>query len=446
MTNLDNVKKVVVIGAGLAGTECVYKLASTLKNIEVVLYEMKPKKLSPAHHSENFAELVCSNSLKSSSITNACGLLKKEMEMLGSIMVESAEKSKVPAGQALAVDREKFSNYITEKIKGFENVHIVNEELTDIKSLGDDCVIVIATGPLTSDGLSKSIQDLLGNDYLHFYDAAAPIVDRDTIDMSIAYEMDRYADEVGGDYINLPMTKEEYDAFYQNLITADLAPRKEFDKFQLFEGCMPVEEMAKRGEKTLVFGPLKPVGLRNPHNGEMPHAVVQLRAENNEKTMYNLVGFQTSLKFGEQDRVFKMIPGLENAKFERYGVMHRNTFINAPKILNNNYCMKEKDNIYFAGQITGVEGYVESAASGIAVAVSILNRLEGKGFVEFPETTIMGSLAKHVATENKNYQPMNANFGIIKPLDKKIRDKQERYSKLAEIAMHDIGKFINGIK
>ncbi|MEG2275150.1 MAG: methylenetetrahydrofolate--tRNA-(uracil(54)-C(5))-methyltransferase (FADH(2)-oxidizing) TrmFO [Clostridia bacterium] len=445
MNNLDKVKKVVIIGAGLAGSECAYKVATSLPNIDVIIYEMKPKKFSPAHHSENFAELVCSNSLKSSSITNACGLLKKEMEVMGSIMMDAANISSVPAGQALAVDRDIFSEYITKKIKALPNVKVIYEEAADIKELAKDSILVIATGPLTSEKLFDNINELLGNDSLYFYDAAAPIVDRETIDMSVAYEMDRYSEVEGGDYINLPMNEEQYTDFYENLITAEQAERKAFDKLQLFEGCMPVEEMAKRGKKTLVFGPLKPVGLVNPHNGELPYAVVQLRSENKEKTMYNLVGFQTSLKFGEQDRVFKKIPGLANAKFERYGVMHRNTFINAPKVLNDNFCMKDCSNIYFAGQITGVEGYVESAASGIFVALSIINRLKGGEYIHASSSTMIGSLAKHVSEEKKHYQPMNANFGIIKPLEHRIRDKQERYTKLAEIAMTEIKEFIDGI-
>ena len=428
-----------IIGAGLAGCECAYILAKN--GVKVRLYEMKPKMKSEAHKSDNFAELVCSNSLKSERITNACGLLKKEMQILGSLLVEAAYESKVPAGQALAVDRDRFSEYITDRIKKNENIEIIYEEVEDVNKL--EGITVIATGPLTSDKLSQSIQKLVGSTSLYFYDAAAPIVEADSIDMNIAYSMDRYG-EGDGDYINLPMNKEQYITFYNALVSAEQADRHDFDKLVLFEDCMPVEEMAKRGEKTLTFGPLKPVGLDNPKTGEKMYAVVQLRAENAEKTLYNLVGFQTSLKFKEQDKVFKMIPGLENAMFVRYGVMHKNTYINASKVLDNNFCMKEHKNIYFAGQISGVEGYVESAASGMMVAYSILSKLEGReDNIEFPVTTMLGSLAKHVSTENKNYQPMNANFGIIEPLGikGKIKDKKVKYEMLSSRAIDDIIKF-----
>ena len=425
--------KVNVIGAGLAGCECAYMLAKN--GIKVKLYEMKPSKKSEAHKSDDFAELVCSNSLKSEEITNACGLLKKEMEMFGSIFIEAASIAKIPAGQALAVDRDVFSDYITKKIKENKNIEIISEEVKDIKSL--DGIVVVATGPLTSDELMKSISKLIGEDSLYFFDAAAPIVERESINMEIAYEMNRYGERIGGDYINLPMNKEQYENFYNELINAKRANRHEFDKLILFEGCMPVEEMAKRGKKTLVFGPLKPIGLDNPKTGEKNYAVVQLRAENKEKTLYNMVGFQTSLAFGEQKRVFRMIPGLENANFVRYGVMHKNSYINGGKLLDNNFCMKNNSNIYFAGQISGVEGYVESAASGLMVAYSILNRLQGKK-ITFPEETMLGSLAKYISTENKNYQPMNANFGILKPLDIKIKDKKEKYTKLASRAINEI--------
>jgi methylenetetrahydrofolate--tRNA-(uracil-5-)-methyltransferase len=424
-----------VIGAGLAGSECAYILAKN--NINVKLYEMKPKYKSQAHKSDNFAELVCSNSLKSDSITNACGLLKKEMELLGSLFVESAIKTRVPAGQALAVDRDAFSKIITDEIKKNKNIEIIYDKIDDINNL--EGITVIATGPLTSEELLNSIKNMVGEESLYFYDAAAPIVEADSIDMNIAYSLDRYG-EGNGDYINLPMNKEQYYAFYNSLITAESAPRHDFDKLVLFEGCMPVEEMAKRGEKTLVFGPLKPVGLNNPRTGEKMYAVVQLRAENYSKTLYNLVGFQTSLKFSEQERVFKMIPGLENATFVRYGVMHKNSYINASKILDSNFCMKQNENIYFAGQISGVEGYVESAASGMMVAISIIERLKGKK-VRFPETTMLGSLSIHVSTENKNYQPMNANFGILKPLEYRIKDKKEKYTILANRSLDSMNEF-----
>lgn len=428
-------KIVNVVGAGLAGCECAYKLANS--GIKVKLYEMKKIKKSPAHKSDNFAELVCSNSLKSDEITNACGLLKKEMEILGSIFIEAAHYARVPAGQALAVDRDKFSNYITKKIKSNKNIEIIDEEVENVDNL--EGITVIATGPLTSDKLMKNISTLIGNDSLYFFDAAAPIVEADSIDMSIAYEMDRYGSKEGGDYINLPMNKEEYLNFYNELIKANQANRHEFDKLILFEGCMPIEEMAKRGEKTLVFGPLKPVGLDNPRTGEKNYAVVQLRAENNEKTMYNLVGFQTSLSFPEQKRVFSMIPGLKNANFIRYGVMHKNTYINGGNLLNSNFRLRKNENIYFAGQISGVEGYVESAASGLMVAISILKNMQDES-ITFPEDTMLGSLAKYVSTENKNYQPMNANFGILKPLETRIKDKKIKYKKMADIAIDSINK------
>jgi methylenetetrahydrofolate--tRNA-(uracil-5-)-methyltransferase len=422
-----------VIGAGLAGCECAYILSKN--EIKVKLYEMKPTKKSPAHSSDDFAELVCSNSLKSDSLTNACGLLKKEMEILDSLFIKAAYSCRVPAGQALAVDRECFSKYITDYIKSDENIEIIYEEIEDISKL--EGITVIATGPLTSDKLFSNIGNVIGQDSLYFYDAIAPIVEKESIDMNIAYVKDRYSDNEDGDYINLPMNKEQYLEFYTNLINASQAKRHEFDKLVLFEGCMPVEEMAKRGEKTLTFGPLKPVGLDNPKTGEKMYAVVQLRAETQEKTMYNLVGFQTSLTFSEQERVFKLIPGLENANFLRYGVMHRNSYINSSKLLDDKFCLKQNQNIYFAGQISGVEGYVESAASGMMVAYNIINRLNEKE-IDFPETTMCGSLSKYISTENKNFQPMNANFGILKPLEKRIKDKKEKYGILSNIALEQI--------
>lgn len=435
---MKKIEYVNVIGAGLAGCECAWILAQN--NIKVKLYEMKPNKKSEAHVSDNFAELVCSNSLKSESLTNACGLLKKEMQILDSLFVEAAYNSRVEAGQALAVDRVKFSEYITNKIKENKNIEIIYEEVEDVEKL--DGITVIATGPLTSTPLFESIGRLIGEKELYFYDAEAPIIEADSIDMNIAYRMDRYGEVGKGDYLNLPMTKEEYLDFYNELLNAETAPRHDFDKLILFEGCMPVEEMAKRGEKTLVFGPLKPVGLENPKVNEKPYAVVQLRSENKDNTMYNMVGFQTSLKFGEQKRIFSMIPGLQNAVFERYGVMHKNRYINSSKILDNKFSMKGKNNIYFAGQISGVEGYVESAASGLMVAYNIISRKNNKN-IEFPDTTMLGSLAKYISTENKNFQPMNANFGIIKPLEKKIKDKKEKYSILSEIAIRDISNLKN---
>ena len=429
-------KKVNIIGAGLAGCECAYILAT--HGIKVKLYEMKPEHKSEAHKSNNFAELVCSNSLKSNEITNACGLLKKEMEILGSLFVKVANETRVPAGQALAVDRELFSKKITKIILENKNIEVVYKQIETLEDL--EGITVIATGPLTSSNFLKNIEEMVGKESLYFFDAAAPIVDADSIDMNIAYVMDRYGKTETGDYINLPMNKQQYEAFYNELINAKEAPRHDFDKIELFEGCMPIEYMARRGEKTLTFGPLKPIGLDNPKTGEKNYAVVQLRAENSEKTMYNLVGFQTSLSFGEQKRVFRMIPGLEKVEFIRYGVMHKNTYVNAGNILDDNFCFKKNSDIYFAGQISGVEGYVESAASGMMVAYSIISKLNGKR-ITFPENTMLGSLAKYISTENKNYQPMNANFGIIKPLNEKIKDKKEKYTKIANIAIESITRF-----
>ena len=447
------INKVNVIGAGLAGCECAYILAKN--GIEVNLYEMKPNEKSAAHKSDDFAELVCSNSLKSEALTNACGLLKKEMEILGSLFIEAAYNSKVPAGQALAVDREIFSSYITEKIKNTENINIINKKVETIDDI--EGIKVIATGPLTDNSLMNSLKVKLGDNELYFYDAAAPIISRDSIDMSIAYWGDRYDQERArneeeyawlerisnmkeADYLNLPMNKEEYESFCNELVNAEVVNLHEFEKREIFEGCMPIEIMAKRGIDTLRFGPLKPVGFTDPRTCRRPYANVQLRMENKERQSFNIVGFQTNLKFGEQKRVFSMIPGLQNAVFERYGVMHKNTYINGGRLLDSNFCLKQEPDIYFAGQISGVEGYVESAASGLMVAYSILAKLNGKT-IEFPEDTMLGSLAGYVSTENKDFQPMNANFGILKPLEKTIRDKKEKYTALANIALESIKEF-----
>lgn len=425
-----------IIGAGLAGCECAIYLAS--RGIKVKLYEMKKIKKTPAQNSDNFSELVCSNSLKAEEITNACGLLKAEMELLGSNFIEKAYLSKVPAGKALAVDRDIFSSLITEDIKNNKNIEVIDKEIEDLSEFNSDDIVVVAAGPLCSEKLMNSIKKYLGDDGMYFYDAEAPIISSDSIDMNKAYFLDRYSDTEGGDYLNLPMTKDEYYAFYNELINAKSAERHEFDKLVLFEGCMPIEEMAKRGEKTLTFGMLKPVGLDNPKTHEKYYAVVQLRSENKEKTMYNMVGFQTSLAFPEQKRVFSMIPGLENAEFLRYGVMHRNSYINGGKYLNNDFSLKKNSNIYFAGQISGVEGYVESAASGLVVAINILNKINGKESIDFGSETMLGSLSNYVSTESKNFQPMNANFGILKPLDERIKDKKLRYEKQATIALGKI--------
>ena len=429
----DSVK---VIGAGLAGCEAALQLAE--RGITVELYEMKPKKFSPAHHSENFAELVCSNSLKAERIENACGLLKEEMRHFNSVMMQAADVSRVPAGGALAVDRDKFSEFITEKVKNHPNINIHNEEVTDINT---DEYTIIATGPLTSDGMSEKIVELTGDDGLAFFDAAAPIVTEESIDKDKVFFAARY-DRGTPDYINCPMTKEEYEAFYNELINAQTAELKDFENSKVFEGCMPVEVMAKRGFETLTFGPLKPVGLTNPKTGkDDSYAVVQLRRDNAEGTLYNLVGFQTNLKWGEQKRVFSMIPGLEDADFVRYGVMHKNTFINSPKLLDKYYRMREHNKVFFAGQITGVEGYVESASSGIMAGYNMACMILGKELPAINTKTVTGALSLYISNEaNTSFQPMNANFGIVEGLGYKVRKKQERYKLIAERSIEEIGK------
>ena len=419
-------KIVNVIGAGLAGCEAAYQLAK--RGIKVKLYEMKPKKFSPAHSDENLAEIVCSNSFKSNLKTNACGLLKEELRMLGSLLIRVADEVRVPAGQALAVDRELFSKKVTEEIEKNENIEIIREEVTKIN---EDEYTIIATGPLTSDVLYEEIQKLIKEDSLHFYDAAAPIIEKDSINMNIAFYGDRYG-KGDSSYINLPMNESEYKDFYNNLINAEVVTLHDFEKREIFEGCMPVEVMAKRGEDTLRYGPLKPVGFTDPRTGKRPYAIVQLRQDNAVGTLYNMVGFQTNLKYGEQKRVFSKIPGLENAEFVKYGVMHRNTFINSTKLLDETYCMKNKENIYFAGQITGVEGYVESIASGLVSAINLANKIQGKEKLIFDKENMIGALSKYISTENDKFQPMNANFGILPPLEKRIKDKMERYEKMSE--------------
>ena len=422
--------KVIVVGAGLAGSETAYYLAE--RGVQVTLVEMKPKKFTPAHESRNFGELVCSNSLKSNDYyANACGLLKEEMRKIGSLTMQAAEESKVPAGAALAVDRDKFSAFITEKLKNHKNITIVEEEITKIPST-DEQFVVIATGPLTSESLSEDIKNTFGGG-LHFYDASAPIVSAESIDAENSFTGDRYGKGTG-DYINCPMDKDEYYAFVDELLKAEKADLHDFEKGEIFEGCMPVEVMASRGKDTLRFGTLKPVGLYG-EDGKRPYAVLQLRKENENGTAYNLVGFQTNLKFPEQKRVFSMIPALKNAEFLRYGVMHRNTFLNSPAVLNADFSVKNNRRLFFAGQITGVEGYVESAASGLAVAVAIIGELTENKRKVFDEKTMLGALQKHISTPNKDFQPMNANFGILPPLDIRIKDKKERYKQLAERAL-----------
>ena len=429
-------KKVIIIGAGLAGSEAAWQLAK--RGVKVDLYEMRPKKMTPAHKTENFAELVCSNSLRANNITNAVGLLKEEMRRLDSLIIKCADATQVPAGGALAVDRDKFSQMITETIKTHPNINVIEEELLTIPK--GDYPVIVATGPLTSDSLSKDIRDYTKQDGLYFYDAAAPIIEKDSIDMEKVYLKSRY-DKGEAAYLNCPMTKEEFTNFYNELITAEAAPLKEFEKEIYFEGCMPFEEMAKRGEKTLLFGPMKPVGLEDPKTDKRPYAVVQLRQDNSEGTLYNIVGFQTHLKWGEQKRIINMIPGLENANVVRYGVMHRNTYLNSPQLLEKTYKLKEENNIYFAGQMTGVEGYVESAASGIVAALNALFNQEGKEII-FPTETMIGAMANYIVdSTSKNFQPMNANFGIIKPLPERIKDKKEKYERYANRSLEILENF-----
>lgn len=430
--------KVTVIGAGLAGCEAAWQLSNA--GISVDLYEMKPKKYSPAHKYQGFAELVCSNSLKASRLDSAAGLLKEEMRILGSIIVPCAYETAVAAGGALAVDRTAFSDLVTERIKSRENINIIYDELKEIP----DGNVIIATGPLTSDALADSISDICGS-YLSFFDAAAPIVSFDSLDKNLVFFASRYG-RGDDDYINCPMNKEEYLEFYNALISAESAELKEHDRefFKVYEGCMPIEVLAKRGEDTMRFGPLKPVGLTDPRTGKRPYAVVQLRKENNEGTMYNLVGFQTNLKFGEQKRVFSMITGLKDAEFLRYGVMHRNSFINSPKLLDSDFSMKEHKNIFFAGQITGVEGYIESAASGIMAGINMARRLNGKETLTLPKETMIGALSAYISDESvKDFQPMGCNMGILPSLETNIRDKKLKYQTLAERSLKALDEYLN---
>ena len=424
---------IVVIGGGLAGTEAAYQIAK--RGIKVKLYEMKPQKFSPAHSNKNLAEIVCSNSFKSNLHTNACGLLKEELRELDSLLIKCADETSVPAGQALAVDREKFSELVTKRIKDQENIEIINEEF--ISEIDDDVITIIATGPLTSDDFAKKISELIGNQELHFYDAAAPIIEKESIDMNIAFWGDRYG-KGDSSYINLPMNQEEYETFWKELVNAEIVELHQFEKREIFEGCMPIEVMAKRGIDTLRFGPLKPVGFTDPRTDKRPYAIVQLRQDNEEGTIFNMVGFQTNLKFGEQKRVFSLIPGLEHAEFAKYGVMHRNTFINSSKLLTNTYNLKTNNNIFFAGQITGVEGYVESISSGYLAGINAAHKLLNKEPITYDEKTMIGALANYISTENEKFQPMNANFGILPSLDEKIRDKKLKYEKLADRAINII--------
>ena len=445
---------VIIVGGGLAGCEAAYQIAK--RGIKVKLYEMKPNKFSPAHSDKNLAEVVCSNSFKSNLHTNACGLLKEELRMLDSLLIKCADRTSVPAGQALAVDREKFSEMVTKEIENNPNIEIIREEYTQIQE--DNNILIIATGPLTSDKLAEQIAKITGEEKLYFYDAAAPIVTKESIDFNIAFYGDRYEQEKKkdetieewkerqedeGSYINLPMSKEEYENFWKELVEAEVVTLHEFEKREIFEGCMPIEVMAKRGLDTLRFGPLKPVGFDDPRTAKRPYAVVQLRQDNEEGTIFNLVGFQTNLKFGEQKRVFSMLPGLQNAEFVKYGVMHRNTYINSSHLLDETYNLKSNNNIYFAGQITGVEGYVESIASGLVVGLNVAAKILGKEKIVFPETTVLGALSKYISTPNEKFQPMNANFGILPPLNERVRDKKLRYQKLADISIKDMENITN---
>ena len=482
---------ITIIGGGLAGSEAAYQIAK--RGIKVKLYEMKPDKFSPAHSNTNLAEIVCSNSFKSNLHTNACGLLKEELRLLDSLLIKTADEVAVPAGQALAVDREEFSKRITEKLESLENVEIIREEVgknadkcsaiendsnvqkdsghylnnanteinceVSLKELAKDGIVIIATGPLTSDNLSKEIIEITGKEGLHFYDAAAPIIEKDSINMNIAFWGDRYEQERAKDeaieewkeriqnnqqnnYINLPMNKEEYERFWNELVNAEVVELHNFEKREIFEGCMPIEVMAKRGIDTLRFGPLKPVGFTDPRTGYRPYAVVQLRQDNTEGNLFNTVGFQTNLKYGEQKRVFSLIPGLENAEFTKLGVMHRNTFINSPELLDETYNFKNNKSIYFAGQITGVEGYVESIASGLVSALNAIAIFKGEDKIKFSELTMIGALSKYIATESKNFQPMNANFGILPELSEKIKDKKLKYGKLADRAIEELKRML----
>jgi len=457
---------ITVIGGGLAGSEAAYQIAR--RGIKVKLYEMKPVKFSPAHSNKDLAEIVCSNSFKSNLLTNACGLLKEELRKLDSLLIKIADNTSVPAGQALAVDRDEFARQVTQTLTSNPLIEIINEEVTDIEEMAKNGIVIIATGPLTSERLAEQIGKLTGEDKLYFYDAAAPIVNKDSIDFDIAFYGDRYSQEKKKDesmeewkerlantnseeqsYINLPMNQEEYESFCKELVEAEIVTLHDFEKKEIFEGCMPIEIMANRGIDTLRFGPLKPVGFDDPRTGRRPYALVQLRQDDKQASIYNLVGFQTNLKFGEQKRVFSMIPGLQNAEFVKYGVMHRNTYINSTKLLDETYNLKANNNIYFAGQITGVEGYVESISSGMVAALNAVEQF--KTFLACPKTsknetfltcpkkfcfsenTVIGALARYISTPNEKFQPMNANFGILPPLEgKKIKDKKQRYQMLAD--------------
>lgn len=432
---MSDQQTVTVVGAGLAGSEAAWQIAK--RGITVKLYEMRPHRMTPAHHTDKFAELVCSNSMRSNELTNAVGVLKEEMRRCDSLIIASADKHAVPAGSALAVDREGFAAEVTSKLRDHPLIEVVHEEVREIPQ----GIVVLATGPLTSPQLSEQIRAMTGEEYLYFYDAAAPIVEYDSIDLDKVFIASRYGK---GDaaYINCPMDEEQFNAFYEELINAETVPLREFEKNIFFEGCMPIEVLAQRGKQTILFGPMKPVGLTDPRTGKMPYAVVQLRQDNSAGTLYNMVGFQTHLKWGEQKRVFSMIPGLENASFVRYGVMHRNTFINSPRLLLPTYQFRERPTLFVAGQMTGVEGYVESAASGLIAGINAARLASGKDPIVFPRETAMGSLAHYITTADfRNFQPMNINFGLFPPLEERIRDKRKRNEAIAKRALEKIQNF-----
>ncbi|GGE65660.1 FADH(2)-oxidizing methylenetetrahydrofolate--tRNA-(uracil(54)-C(5))-methyltransferase TrmFO [Priestia taiwanensis] len=430
-------KVVNVIGAGLAGSEAAYQLAK--RGVKVNLYEMRPVKQTPAHHTDKFAELVCSNSLRGNSLANAVGVLKEEMRRLDSVIIKAADECAVPAGGALAVDRHEFAAKVTDYVKNHPNVTVFTEEMGEIPA----GPTIIATGPLTSPALSEQLKALTGEDYFYFYDAAAPIIEKDSIDMNKVYLKSRY-DKGEAAYLNCPMTEEEFNTFYEALISAEVVPLKEFEKEIFFEGCMPIEVLAKRGHKTMTFGPMKPVGLEDPKTGKKPYAVVQLRQDDAAGTLYNIVGFQTHLKWGAQKEVFRLIPGLENAEIVRYGVMHRNTFINSPKLLKPTYQYRGRDDLFFAGQMTGVEGYVESAASGLMAGINAARLVLGEELVVLPAETAIGSMAHYITSTNaKTFQPMNANFGLFPPLETRVKKKAERYEIYANRALETLQNFLN---
>ena len=435
---MNNIEKVIIIGAGMAGSEAAWQVAN--RGIKVDLYEMRPVKNTPAHKTDLFAELVCSNSLRGAGMENAVGVLKEEMRRLGSVIMEAADATKVPAGGALAVDRKGFSQYITDKVTNHPNINVIHEELEEIP-YEENALTIVASGPLTAGKLAENIGELMGQKYFYFYDAAAPIVTLESVDMTKAWKASRY-NKGEAAYINCPMNKEEYLHFWNELVNSEKAETHNFEKEVFFEGCMPVEEMASRGEDTLLFGPLKPVGLENPADGKLPYAVVQLRQDNAEGTLYNIVGFQTHLKWGEQKRVFGLIPGLENAEFVRYGVMHRNTFINSPEKMRPTLQFKDNDKLFFAGQMTGVEGYVESASSGLVAGINAARICQGLEPVVFRAETAHGSLCHYVTTAPaKHFQPMNVNFGIMSPIKERIRDKKQKKMMIAERALRMLEEF-----